>query len=176
MAPMPPMDGLYNIPADPAWPHQFYHSVPKPPQQDDKESIKIAKLLTKVIQGFLSANKFPICNEILEEVFGEYAVGEFPDDRTLSFDISNLDVFTPAVIRLLQTKVLAKFPLWRLLAQFAERSIGIYAQGVWLGDKWVDGTPSPDNPSYLAWLTEAKEYRERREGPLRRQIDYVRRQ
>lgn len=177
MAAMPPMTGVYNIPAEPDSPYVHHQTVRRLPSMKrfQSECSGITKRLEKITRRYLRDGGFPTHNEILEEVFGEYAIGEYPSDRTLCFFVGDLDAFTPAFIRILQEHVLSDYPLWRLLAQFEEKSIGIYPQGVWLGDHWVEGSFTASHPAYRNWLHDAEQYRERRFGPLRRQLAYVRR-
>ncbi len=177
MAAMPPMTGVYNIPVEPGSPYIHHQTVRRLPSMKRfySERSGIAERLRQVIGGYLDDGGFPTHNEILQEVFGRYAVGDYPSDRTMCFFVGDLDAFTPDFIRVLQERVLADYPLWRLKAQFEERSIGVYPQGAWLGDQWVAGPSTATHLAYRKWLIEAREYREKRFGPLRRQLAYVRR-
>ena len=168
MAAMPPMTGVYNIPVEPGSPYIHHQTVRRLPSMKRfySERSGIAERLRQVIGGYLDDGGFPTHNEILQEVFGRYAVGDYPSDRTMCFFVGDLDAFTPDFIRILQEQVLADYPLWRLKAQFEERSIGVYPQGAWLGDQWVAGPSTATHLAYRKRLIEAREYREKRFGPL----------
>lgn len=177
MAAMPPMTGVYSIPAEPGSSYIHHQTVRRLPSMKrfELERSGIAERLEQVIRDYLDHGAFPTHNEILEEVFGESSIEDYPLDRTNCFFVGDLDAFTPEFIEILQERVLADYPLWRLLAQFEEKSIGIYPQGVWLGDQWVEGPFTGSHPAYRKWLHDAQQYRERRFGPLRRQLAYLRR-
>jgi hypothetical protein len=174
---MPPMNGMYNIQEEPRSGYTYYRTVRRlpSPSRFGREREEIAELLRRVISGYLEDNGSPEYNEILEPVFDDDSIGESPPDRTMCFFVGDLDVFTPGFIRLLRERVLTEYPLWRLLAQFEEKGIGIYPQGAWLGGDWVEGEFDGSHPSYRAWFQDAEDYRERRYGTLRRQLDHVRR-
>jgi hypothetical protein len=91
----------------------------------------------------------------------------------MCFFVDHLAAFTPEFVRLLQHEVLSKFPLWRLLAQYSEKQIGVYPSGAWIGAQWVECPFDAAHPSYRAWLRDAQEYHEKRFGPLRRQLNYL---
>jgi hypothetical protein len=176
MSKMPPMNGMYNIHADEPDGYIHYQTVAKLPLfsvfEDECEGI--AGLLRNEISGFLKKQRSPEYTVALEEVFGEYAIGEFPSDRTMCFFVSDLDAFTPEFVRLLQTRVLKKYPLWRLVAQYDEKVMGIYPRGVWIGEQLVAGEFDENHPAYVAWRIDADAYREEKYGPLGRQLTYVR--
>ena len=169
------MNGMYNIKNETEG-CTYYQTVRRLPSMSRfyEECGEIADLLRRVIGGYLEDAGFPEYNETLEPVFDKDCVGEFPSDRTMCFFLNDLDAFTPDFIRLLQERVLAQFPLWRLLAQFDERVFGVYPQGAWLGDHWVDGAFDENHPAYRTWLQDAEYYREKRYGPIRRQLAFVR--
>lgn len=122
----PPMDGVYNVPADPDEPYTVYQTVAELPPQEVfyRESEEIASTLRWTIAEFLRTRNIPDYNEILAEVFGNYSIGEFPSDRTMCFYIGDLNAFSPELFSTLQQDVLSRFPLWRLLAQFEELATG----------------------------------------------------
>ncbi len=158
------MDGLYNVPADPDEPYTYYQTVAKLPSEESfyRESQELAVLLRNEIAAFLNERFIPEYNEILADVFGEYAIGQFPSDRTMCFFVGDLNAFVPDFVVMLQKRVLIQFPLWRLVAQFEELSIGIYPDSVWFDDNLVMGAFSTDHPVYRAWFDRAKIYREAR--------------
>lgn len=172
------MDGVYNVPSDPDEPYTFYQTVAELPSQDAfyRESEELASALRLTITEFLRTQNIPEYNEILAEVFGNHSIGEFPSDRTMCFYIGDLDAFLPELFSTLQQKVLSRFPLWRLLAQFEELAAGVYPDAVWLGDALVTSPFAVDHPAYQGWLKSAKEYRESRFGGLARQLRYARQQ
>ena len=177
MAQMPRMDGLYNIPEDPETGYTYYRTVRRLPSQRRfvAERSALATRLRSSVAGFLSARRIPSHNEVLDEVFGQFSVGEYPSDRTMCFFVGDLRAFTPEFVRLLQTEVLTHFPFWRLRAQYEEMEVGVYPSGAWFGEVWVEGRFDVQHPGYRQWWALAQEYRERRFGPLRRQLGYVRR-
>jgi len=169
------MDGQYNVPADPNEPYTYYQSVPKLPPQKSfyRESNELASVLRNEIADFLSRHCIPEFNEILSPVFGNYAIGESPSDRTMCFYIGDLNAFVPELVLTLQKRVLTRYPLWRLVAQFEELVIGVYPDGVWFDDNIVMGSFTSDHPVYRAWFDKALEYRESRFGALARQLDFA---
>ncbi|MCE3018581.1 MAG: hypothetical protein LW870_22225 [Pirellula sp.] len=175
MPKLPPMDGQYNVPADPNEPYTYYQSVPKLPPQKSfyRESNELASVLRNEIADFLSRHCIPEFNEILSPVFGNYAIGESPSDRTMCFNIGDLNAFVPELVLTLQKRVLTRYPLWRLVAQFEELAIGVYPDGVWFDDNIVMGSFTSDHPVYRAWFDKAREYRESRFGALARQLDFA---
>jgi hypothetical protein len=177
MPKMPPMGGLYNIQVEPDCPYACHRTARRLPPlaRFGHECGGMADRLKRAVGSYLRKNGFPEFNEILEPVFGQFAIGEYPSDRTMCFFVEDLGAFTPAFVRCLQEQVLAEYPLWRLLAQFEEKNIGIYPQGCWLGNQWVDGHFEKTHPAYAAWLKDADACREKKFGPLRRQIAHVRR-
>jgi hypothetical protein len=176
MSKMPPMDGLYNIEEDPTTGYTYHRTASRlpTPERFDEECGELANLLRCVVSDFLKGGNFPEYNDVLDAVFEKYSVGEFPSDRTMCFFVGDLDAFTPAFVRILQERVLSEYPLWRLLAQFEGKKIGIYREGAWLGDEWVEGVFDGTDPAYVRWLEDAKACREKCNGPLRRQLAYVR--
>jgi len=178
MPQMPRMDGLYNIPEDPEAGYTYRRTVRRLPSHRRflSERSAVAARLRDSVAGLLSARGFPSHNEILEEVFGQFSVGEYPSDRTMCFFVGDLRAFVPDFVQMLQTDVLADFPLWRLLAQFEEMKVGVYPSGAWFGDEWIEGRFEDRHPAYRRWWATAQEYRERRFGPLRRQLAYIRTQ
>jgi hypothetical protein len=169
------MTGLYNIEPD-GDPYEHHQSVPKLPPIStfDPECNAIAAALRDATDRYLRSHAFPTQNDLLEEIFGRHSTGEFPSDRTMCFFVDHLDVFTPEFVRMLQVDVLAKFPLWRLLAQYSEKTIGIYPTGAWLGAQCIPGEFDATHPAYRDWLNDAKAYDEARFGPRRRQLRLVR--
>jgi hypothetical protein len=171
------MDGLYNVPEDPESGYVYYRTVRRLPSRRRflAERSEIAARLRRSVAAFLSDSDIPSHNEVLEAVFDRFSVGENPSDRTMCFFVGELRAFTPDFVHMLQTDVLVDFPLWRLLAQFEEQRIGVYPSGAWFGEEWIEGRFDDRHPAYRQWWTTANEYRERRNGPLRRQLAYVRR-
>jgi hypothetical protein len=169
------MNGLYNIRKERGSLYTHYKTVARLPakEQYEIECAGLAIALRKQIERFLDDGGFPKHNEVLGEIFGEYAIGEFPSDRTMCFFVGDLDAFSPAFLRMLQERVLRHFPLWRLVAQFEEMSVGVYPNGVWLGSEWVEGAWDETHPAFQSWLRKASTYREKRFGPLRRQLTFV---
>jgi hypothetical protein len=170
----PPMTGLYNIQPD-GDPYDHHYSVADLPPISEfgTECEEIAKSLRAAIGKYLTDRRLPSHNDLLEEIFGRHSIGEYPSDRTMCFFVDHLDVFTPDFVHLLQSEVLSKFPLWRLLAQYSENTIGVYPNGTWLGAQCVQGTFDATHPAYRDWLNDAKAYDEARFGPRRRQIRHV---
>lgn len=99
MAEMPPMNGLYNIQAEQDCGYTVYQTVRRlpPPREFDDESAGIASQVRRVVESFLKKGGYPQFNEIMEEVFGQDSIGEFPSDRTMCFFVGDLDVFTPSL-------------------------------------------------------------------------------
>jgi hypothetical protein len=172
---LPPMTGLYNIQPS-GDPYEHHQSVPKLPPIStfEPECISIANALRIAIDRYLKSHAFPTHSDLLEEIFGRDSIGEFPSDRTMCFFVDHLDVFTPEFVHLLQAEVLSKFPLWRLLAQYSGKTIGIYPTGTWLGAQCIEGPFDATHPAYRDWLNDAKAYDEARFGPRRRQLRHVR--
>src|SRR5262245_40328825 len=123
MPELPPMNGVYNMAADEPDGYIHYQTVPKLPSYSkfEDECIGLAKRLRKEIESHLKKKKIPEYNAVLDDVFGHFAIGEFPSDRTMCFFVNELDVFTPEFVRLLQDRVLPRYPLWRLLAQYDDK-------------------------------------------------------
>jgi hypothetical protein len=171
------MNGMYNVPEDPDSGYTHYQTVRRLPsfRRFKEECAGLADRLRQTVRSFLKANGIPDYNEVLQEVFGRFAVGESPSDRTMCFFVGDLNAFTPEFFRLLQARVLSEYPLWRLLAQFEGIEVGLYPSGVWLGDHWVEGAFDASYPAFQKWLASARQHRELRLGPLRRQLAYVRR-
>lgn len=171
------MDGVYNVPSSPTSPYTFYQTVAKLPSHSEfvRESKTLVSELRVAISKFLNHHRIPEHNEILEAVFGDYAIGEYPSDRTMSFFMGSLDAFVPEIIAMLQSDILLRFPLWRLRAQFEGMSVGVYPDAVWFDDNLVTGSFTADHPVYRGWFENAKQYREARFGPLSRQLAFCRR-
>jgi hypothetical protein len=139
-----------------------------------EESEGIADRLRGVVERFLNSNRHPKYNDILEEVFGEYAIGPDPPDRSMAFHIADLEPLSPEFFRVLQEQVLAEYPLWRLIASCEGEPIVIYRQGVSFDDEDVFGVFEENNAVYLRWMNKQREMRETRNGALRRQLGVVR--
>lgn len=171
------MNGVYNVPSDPGTPYPCYRTVAELPSHNEfiRESETLASELRVAIVKFLNFHGTPEYNEILEAVFGQYHIGEYPSDRTMSFFIGSLDAFVPELIAMFQKDILVRFPLWRLRAQFEGMSIGVYPDSVWFDDNLVTGSFTAEHPAYQGWFEYARQYREARFGPLSRQLAFCRR-
>lgn len=108
MLSVPPMNGIYNISPDANEPYQSYQSVSKlPPNREfHRETRAIAACLRERIQRYLLERSFPKYNEILETIFDENSIGEFPSDRTMCFFVGDLDAFTHEFVVMLQREIL----------------------------------------------------------------------
>src|SRR6516225_6997325 len=68
MAAMPPMTGVYNIPAEPDSPYVHHQTVRRLPSMKrfELERSGIVERLEQIIRGYLDDGGFPTHNEILE--------------------------------------------------------------------------------------------------------------
>jgi len=139
-----------------------------------REAVDVAPVLKAVVRSFLERTNAPRYNEVLEEVFGAFAVGEHPQTREMRFFLEHLESFTPAFFTLLQTDVVNRFPRWSVVPQYNEAVVEIHADGfVFDGRTRVRGPVTDAHPAYVAWDRRAHELRERRSGPRWRQLQYL---
>lgn len=168
------LDKYYNIEPDDEYADYYKSTLNLSMKTLEVERQRIGPLLRKTIARYLRAERVPPIDDALQQVFGRYAIGEFPHDRSMFFFLGDPGAITPRLLHMLQDKVLSKFPLWRLVAQYEEKQIGVYP-----GYLWIDGKPivrqlGPRNAAYVCWLQEAYQRKEAKYGPLIRQLKYLR--
>jgi hypothetical protein len=170
-----PLDKYYNIEPEDEYDDCYKSSADLSMNTFDMESEAIAPLLNETIGSYLHAEGIPPIDDALQEVFGRDAIGAFPHDRSMWFFLGNPVAITPRLVHTLQEGVLGKFPLWRLVAQYEEKKIGIYPGYLWIDGSPVVGQLSRENAAYVCWLQEAMQNKESKYGPLVRQLRYLRR-
>lgn len=102
-----------------------------------------------------------------------FAVDESIADRTIKVWLPDMRVLTPTLVRTFQREVLLSRPLWRILIGSDEkaRTVLIYPDVVRIGLS----SEEPDWQTQLAQIVKEEwDHREQREGPRRRQLDYLR--
>jgi hypothetical protein len=137
------------------------------------EAKSVAPVLKTVVRGYLEEIHAPTHDELLNEVFGQSAVGENPQQREMCFFIGHVNAFTPVLLERLRQQVLGRFPNWSLLAQFQGRQIGITPTAFVFDEQTVVGRLDEDHPAYIAWMQSARHERERCHGARWRQLRYV---
>lgn len=117
--------------------------------------------------------RLPGMSEENAKVFYRYCVGDELEDRTVRVELPRFEVLTPAFIEALQRDVLSIYPLWRIfiVAESPETVVIIYPAAVRLGTVPIDGDWKAVLPELVSKVLEI---REEREGPQRRQREYLR--
>jgi hypothetical protein len=128
--------------------------------------------MQELVYGFLHRHgRFPNLREDVGR-FYEFCVGDELIDRTISVELPNFRVLTPAFIEGLQKEVLAENPLWRvhILTEEPGNAVMVYPNVVRVG-------VAPPSANVVAELNKAIERevaaRDVREGPDRRQLAYL---
>ncbi|QJW95438.1 hypothetical protein [Frigoriglobus tundricola] len=142
---------------------RFYH-----------EREQLALGLDEVIRGCLSADRVPVVNGAAEDVFGEYAIGTFPERHEMRFFLGDLSAFTPRLVNALRGLAADQFPKWSVVPQFDTHVFTITAKAVVFRDRVVRGAVDDRTPAYVEWLAAAREYDAKRYGPIREQLQYLR--
>jgi hypothetical protein len=138
------------------------------------EAKSVAPVLKTTIRTYLSQSAAPAYNEILEEVFGKFAVGEHPQTRQMCFLLGHLESFTPEFFARLRMEVVGQFPRWSVLAQFETAKVGVNSDGLSFDDgPEIRGPVNGAHSEYAAWTSRARQLRERLWGPRWRQLQEV---
>ncbi|MEW4569929.1 hypothetical protein AB1L88_18860 [Tautonia sp. JC769] len=193
--PLPPLGNIYNVSAE------EYQVGVLPEEREDEDAFgdsivwSVAELppvgaqeqerrllvprLRDLITRFLIDVGLPEVNDVRRPVFGTFAIGESTDTRELGFYLDHPRAITPELIRRIQRLLAESFPLWRVNAMHEHLVLGIYPEGIrvgefddgfWKDDGLVHGTMTDDDPLYQKWVSRVREHHEHRYGPLRRQI------
>jgi hypothetical protein len=139
-----------------------------------QERVRLFPTLVKLIQDYLAEQNYPKYNDILGEVFGEYSVSEHTGDRELRFFLDLPEAITPLLLSRIQHVLRAEYPLWRVVAQYEGLQLGVYPEGIRIGEKLIPGLAQVGDPELAAWCLRAKLAHETQFGPLRRQLAELR--
>lgn len=139
-----------------------------------RERENLALRLDEVIRGYLSDTQVPPVTDTAEKVYGEFALGKFPETREMRFFLGELTCFTPEFANRLMRVVGREFKKWAVVPQYGERAFVVTVEGVDFDGERVSGSVSSDALAYVTWLDRSKEYDERTFGPLRRQLSFLR--
>lgn len=134
---------------------------------------KLALRLDEVLRQYLSDTATPEVNDTLEEVYGEFAIGKYPETREMRFFLQDVNCFTPELANRLRRLVSREFPKWTVVPQFNECVFTVRPDGVIFNGELARGDVSEDTPPFARWKAAAWEFDERRYGPLRRQLRWV---
>jgi hypothetical protein len=189
---LPPLDGRpynrrpdeYEIAEDGGFEdsdHIYVWSVKTlpPAGSQELERRELVPALRSLIQAYLYEIRFHRYNDVLQEVFGPYSIGEFPDTREMWSYLAHPSAFSPMLVRRVQELLSNRFSLWRIVLAYEHCIMGVYPGGVWFGvqhdsvlrnDVLVSGPLDDDDPNFAAWSTGVRALAERLYGPLRRQL------
>jgi len=152
-------------------PTSYFRSVEQLPRLtwDEFQDIRSATHRALVRHG-----RLPGMSEEEAKIFYRYCVGDEIGDRTVRVELPNFGVLTPGFVEGLQRDVLASRPLWRIfiVAESPETVVIIYPETVRVGMVPAGGDWKTALPRTVASVLEL---RERREGPQRRQLEYLKR-
>jgi hypothetical protein len=139
-----------------------------------EERTGIAKLLRKVVEGYLREARIPPVNDIYEYTFGKFAIGEFPSTREMLFYLGDVSAFTPELIHRLRYRVLSKFKKWAVVPQYHIEKCFISARGVAFGGgRMISAEVNEKTAGYRRWMNSILAEQEVWFGPLRRQFEIV---
>jgi hypothetical protein len=135
------------------------------------EAKSVAPLLRAAVREFLRATSAPVYNEALDEVFGQFAVGDYPQTREMRFFLGHLESFTPRFFFHLRESVIDRFPKWSVVAQFEGAEVAITDRDLTFGPgQSVGGHFDNSHPAYVEWYQHAHQFKEQRFGPRWRQL------
>jgi hypothetical protein len=140
-----------------------------------QEREQIALRLDEEIRASLSKDQIPSINEALEEVYGAFALGKHPETREMRFFLEDVQAFSPGLINSVRRLVVNEFQKWTVVPQFVEREFTVSSGGVDFGDTVVREPINSVTPSFRNWMTATLQYDNQRNGPLRRQLRWIRR-
>jgi hypothetical protein len=169
-----PLDQHYNVEPDDDYLECYQSTSDLAMESLDAERMQIVPDVRETIVAFLRTAQLPPLDDALQLLFGRNAIGEFPQDRSIWFFLGEPRGIAPPLLHALQNEVLATFPLWRLVAQYEEKKLGIYPRYLWIDGTAIEGVLSPTEPAYVQWRKEADQVREAKYGPLRRQLRHLR--
>jgi len=138
-----------------------------------RERAKLALRLDEEIRASLSNDKIPPLNDALEEIFGEYSIGEFPETREMRFFLGDVKAFTPGLVSRLRRLVAGEFPKWTIVPQFEDCVFVVTATGVVFGDNWIRNPITTETPELQQWWAKAREVEETKLGPYQRQLNWL---
>jgi hypothetical protein len=134
---------------------------------------EFGKIRSATYQALVRYGRLHGMSEEEAKIFYRYCVGDELKDRTVRVELPRFEVLTPAFIEALQRDVLSTYPLWRIfvVAESPETVVIIYPTVVRLGKVPFEGDWKAALPKLV---NQVLQIREAREGPQRRQREYLR--
>lgn len=130
--------------------------------------------LDEIIRQCLSADGIPPVSDAAADVFGDFAIGKFPEQREMRFFLGDLAAFTPRLVNALRGLVAEEFPKWSIVPQFDSHVFTITANAVVFRDRVARGSIDDGTPAFAEWHATASEYDTNRYGPMRDQVHWLR--
>jgi hypothetical protein len=170
--------GFYNVNLEdhqdqgslPPYPNdQYYRTAKRLPPLTPAEFEDIRGAMYHCLESYARP---PGLNQKEASTFYRFCVRDELIDRTVAVELPDIRILTPRLVDVLQREILYARPLWRILiaGEVPETVILIYPTVVRCGT----AKPAPNWQQALAAVVEEEwNRREPREGPRRRQCDYV---
>jgi hypothetical protein len=139
----------------------------------EKQREELALRLDEIIRECLSIDQIPLVNDAVEDVYGEFALGKYPQEREMRFYLGDVAAFTPRLINAIRETLADHFHEWSVVPQFEDRTFTISQNAVeFPAGKWT-AEVTRDTPLFGEWVADAKLFDEKRFGPLRTQLRYL---